>query len=71
METQQQPKDDPIDSVDKKLEELLGCGKYQYFIIFAFTGTICLVGRPQWFLMVFAIADGHYRCSLPTEVEKM
>ena len=71
MGTEQQSKDDTVDSVDKRLEELLGCGRYQYFIIFAFMSIICFVGGPMCFLMVFAISDGRYRCALPPQVEKM
>ena len=57
------------DSCNERLEELLGVGRFQYFIIFSFVSVISIVGAWDLLQLAFSIGDGQYRCSLPPEIE--
>ena len=54
----------------QRLEEILGCGKFQYFQVFIFTAVVAFVAATSTFQFAFTIADGKHRCSLPPQVEK-
>ena len=53
-----------------RLEELLGCGRYQYFQIFFLTGLASFLGSTFFFQLSFTTNDGQHRCALPPEIEK-
>ena len=52
-----------------RLEELLGCGRYQYLQILFLTGIMSFLGSTFFFQLSFTIADGDHRCRLPPENE--
>ena len=53
-----------------RLEELLGCGKYQYLQILFLTGIMSFLGSTFFFQLSFTIADGDHRCRLPSPVNE-
>ena len=55
---------------NRRLEELMGCGKFQYSRIVIFTFFASFIGSTGIFQLSFTTAEGKQRCSLPPHIEK-